>query len=257
MDFHGKDRKAVNKEVMNGKDANTVRLNKYISECGICSRREADHMIEDGRVEVNGRPAEPGMRISDTDQVAVDGISVKRAEKKVVIAYYKPKGLVCSKDGQGAKTVFEDLKYPVPLIYIGRLDKDSEGLLLLTNDGDLANAISKARNEHEKEYEVTVNKPISKGFLRKMAGGVPILDTVTRPCEIYATGERSFTIILTQGLNRQIRRMCEACGYYVRTLKRIRVMNIELGDLKKGEYRELTTEEAERLRSLAAVKDLF
>ena len=242
-------------ESMSDKDKSTLRLNKYISECGVCSRREADRMIEDGRVLVNGRPAEAGMQISDTDQVVIDGKEVKRSGNKVVIAYYKPKGLVCSKDGQGAKTVFEDLKYPVPLTYIGRLDKDSEGLLLLTNDGDLANAISRARNEHEKEYEVTVNKLVSKGFLRKMAGGVPILDTVTRPCEIYATGERSFTIILTQGLNRQIRRMCEACGYYVRKLKRIRVMNIELGDLKKGEYRELTQEEVERLRNLAAVKD--
>lgn len=230
-----------------------LRLNKYLSSCGICSRREADRLIEAGRVLVNGHPAGMGMQISDGDLIEVDGQKASPISQKIVLAYYKPKGLVCSKKGQGARTVFENLDYPALLYYVGRLDKDSEGLLLLTNDGDLANAISKARYEHEKEYEVTVNKPISKGFLRKMAGGVPILDTITRPCEICQTGERTFTIILTQGMNRQIRRMCEACGYYVRKLKRVRVMNIELENLKNGQYRELTPEEITRLYSLSNI----
>ena len=231
-------------------EAEGIRINKYISECGVGSRRQADQWIEQGLVMINGSPAFPGAKVLDGDLVVVQGKRIFPVEQKVVLAFYKPKGIVCSRNGQGAVTVEEYLHDPRKLSYVGRLDKDSEGLLLLTNDGELANAISKARNEHEKEYEVTVNRPVTKGFLKKMGEGVPILDTVTRPCKLRQTGERTFTIILTQGLNRQIRRMCEYCGYHVRKLKRVRVMNIELKELKKGEYRELTKEETRELYAL-------
>lgn len=228
-----------------------IRINKYISECGICSRRKADELIAKGLVRVNDSLAEPGTKVFSDDWVYVNDKKIEPIETKVVLAYYKPKGLVCSVDGQGSKTVFEDINYPMKLCYVGRLDKDSEGLLLLTNDGELDNIISKAKKRHEKEYEVTVNRPVTKKFLRKMAEGVPILDTVTRPCEIHQTGECSFTIILTQGLNRQIRRMCEYCGYQVRKLKRVRILNIQLGNLKKGEYRKLTEQELYELYQLS------
>lgn len=227
-----------------------IRINKYISECGICSRRKADELITGGQVRVNDSLAEPGTKVFPGDQVYVSHKKIELIKERVVLAYYKPKGLVCSADGQGSKTVFEQIDYPIKLFYVGRLDKDSEGLLLLTNDGELDHAISMAKHQHEKEYEVIVNRPITKKFLKQMAEGVPILDTVTRPCEIYQTGECSFTIILTQGLNRQIRRMCEYCGYHVRKLKRVRVLNIELGDLKKGSYRQLTGQELHELYQL-------
>ncbi len=227
-----------------------IRINKYLSEAGVCSRRKADEYIEQGRVTIHGIPVEKGACVPVDASVEVDGVTVCLKRQRVTLAFYKPRGLVCSRNGQGSKTVADYLQYPVPLYYVGRLDKESEGLLLMTNDGDLANAISKARNGHEKEYEVTVNRPVTKTFIRRMAQGVPILDTVTQPCNIWQTGEREFTIVLKQGLNRQIRRMCEACGYHVRRLKRVRVMNITLGELKTGEFRELQPEEEEQLRQL-------
>lgn len=225
-----------------------IRINKYLSEAGICSRRKADEYIALGLVKVNGQPAEKGTRVVSGDQVQVKEQMVEIRNPKVVLAFYKPKGLVCSTRGQGAETVLEYLHYPMPLYYVGRLDKDSEGLLLLTNDGALANSICKAGNGHEKEYEVVVNKPITPEFIRKMGNGVPVLDTITRRCRVEQTGRQSFTIILTQGLNRQIRRMCEYCGYRVRKLKRVRIMNIHLQGLEQGAYRELEGEELQELQ---------
>ncbi len=227
-----------------------VRLNKYLSESGICSRRKADILIDQGRVLINGKIAHMGDRVSDQDIVTVEGQTVQRIQEKRILAFYKPRGLVCSANGQGAQTVEAYMQYPIPLYYVGRLDKDSEGLLLLTNDGELANRISKARYGHEKEYLVRVNRPVTGQFLKRMSEGVRILDTVTRPCKVRQTGEKEFSIILTQGLNRQIRRMCEACGYYVRRLKRVRVVNITLENLEPGQYRELTATEVEHLKRL-------
>lgn len=227
-----------------------IRINKYLSEAGICSRRKADEYIVRGLVKINGKTAEKGTKIMPGDQVYVKNQLVEIRNSKVVLAFYKPRGLVCSTRGQGAETVLEYLHYPVPLYYVGRLDKDSEGLLLLTNDGILANSISKAGDRHEKEYEVVVNKPITPEFIRQMGNGVPILDTVTRECRVEQMGNRSFRIILTQGLNRQIRRMCEYCGYRVRKLKRVRVMNIDLQGLKQGTYREVEEAELQELQRL-------
>lgn len=231
-----------------------IRINKYLSEAGVCSRRKADEYIAQGRVRVNDGPAEKGTRVMPGDRVYVKDELIELRNPKVVLAFYKPKGLVCSTRGQGSETVMEYLHYPIPLYYVGRLDKDSEGLLLLTNDGELANSISKAANGHEKEYEVMVDKPVTPEFIRQMGEGVPILDTVTKRCKVIQTGSRTFTIILTQGLNRQIRRMCEYCGYRVRKLKRVRVMNIDLQGLKKGGYRELEATEVQAIRKLLQEK---
>ncbi len=227
-----------------------IRINKYLAECGICSRREADKLIESGHVTVNGNPAAPGLSVTEEDEVCVDGSPVRKEERKVVIAFYKPVGVTCSEKDRHAESLVTDyVKTDVRVTYAGRLDKDSEGLLLLTNDGDLINRMMRGALRHEKEYEVTVNREISEEFLEKMRAGLYLKDlgVKTRPCKAVATGKRSFTLILTQGLNRQIRRMCEACGYHVRTLKRIRVMNVTLGNLKPGEYRELTPEELREL----------
>ncbi|MCM1496554.1 MAG: pseudouridine synthase [Bacteroides sp.] len=228
-------------------EAQGIRINKYLSEAGVCSRRKADEYIVQGRVKINGQPAEMGTKVMPGDQVYVKNQLVEIRNSRVVLAFHKPKGLVCSTRGQGAETVFEYLQYPVPLYYVGRLDKDSEGLLLLTNDGNLANSISKAGNSHEKEYEVEVNKPVTSEFIRQMGNGVPILNTITRRCQVVQTGERGFRIILTQGLNRQIRRMCEYCGYRVERLTRIRIMNIDLQGLEQGDYRELEEAELQEL----------
>lgn len=227
----------------------TMRINKYLSEAGVCSRREADRLIEEGRVTINGILALLGSIFSEGDEVRVDGSLIKGNTKKVLIAFNKPKGIVCttadprSKD----KNIVEYINYPERIFPVGRLDKDSEGLILLSNDGDLANKIMKARNYHEKEYEVEVDKPFDDEFLKNMSEGVPILDTVTRKCKLRRTGNTSFNIILTQGLNRQIRRMCEYFGYRVMKLKRIRIMNIKLGNLKSGTYRNVTEEEHNEL----------
>lgn len=226
----------------------TIRINKYISDAGICSRREADRMIEEGRITVDGHKALPGERISPNAVVCCDGIPVKQEEKKVLLLFYKPRGIVCStKQQRQETTVTEYLNYPLRVYPVGRLDKESEGLLLLTNQGDLVNRIMRAGNYHEKEYLVTVDKNITQEFITGMSKGVPILDTVTRPCKIEKTGQKSFRIILTQGLNRQIRRMCEYFGYQVTSLKRVRIMNLTLNGLSEGKYREIDPKEWEEM----------
>ncbi|MGP1403951.1 MAG: pseudouridine synthase [Catonella sp.] len=226
-----------------------VRINKYLSEAGVCSRRGADRLIEEGRVSVNGTLAFLGSVVNKEDEVRVDGNLVKAVAKKVLIAFNKPRGIVCTTADPKSKDVniIEYINYPERIFPVGRLDKDSEGLILLGNDGDLSNKIMKARNFHEKEYEVEVDKPFDDEFLKRMSEGVPILDTVTRKCTLKRTGKTSFNIILTQGLNRQIRRMCEYFGYKVVRLKRIRIMNIKLGNLKSGTYRNITDNEYEEL----------
>jgi pseudouridylate synthase len=226
-----------------------VRINKYLSEAGVCSRRGADRLIEEGRVSVNGTLAFLGSVVKNSDEVRVDGNLVKPVIKKVLIAFNKPRGIVCTTADPKSKDVniIEYINYPERIFPVGRLDKDSEGLILLSNDGDLSNKIMKARNFHEKEYEVEVDKPFDDEFLKKMSEGVPILDTITRKCTLKRTGKISFNIILTQGLNRQIRRMCEYFGYKVVSLRRIRIMNIKLGNLKSGTYRNITDKEYEEL----------
>lgn len=226
-----------------------VRINKYLSEAGVCSRRGADRLIEEGRVSVNGTLAFLGSVVNKEDEVRVDGNLVKAVAKKVLIAFNKPRGIVCTTADPKSKdmNIIEYINYPERIFPVGRLDKDSEGLILLSNDGDLSNKIMKARNFHEKEYEVEVDKPFDDEFLKKMSEGVPILDTITRKCTLKRTGKTSFNIILTQGLNRQIRRMCEYFGYKVVSLRRIRIMNIRLGNLKSGTYRNITDKEYEEL----------
>ena len=227
-----------------------VRLNKYLSEAGVCSRREADRLIADGRVTVDGRIAQTGMRVSPSQEVRVGRKVVSKRDEMVVLAVNKPKGIVCTEEKRERNSIVRFLNYPIRVTYIGRLDKDSRGLLLMTNNGDIINRMMRSANCHEKEYKVTVDKEITEEFIEKMSGGVPILDTVTRPCRVTKIGKYTFSIILTQGLNRQIRRMCGALGYEVRDLLRVRVMNIRLGSLKEGEYRKLTDEELEELYSL-------
>lgn len=227
-----------------------MRLNKYLSHCGICSRREADRLIEQGRVLVNGQTASAGQSVDETDKVTVSGKAVHQSKKTVVLAYNKPVGVTCTeKDPHADKKITDMIKYPVRVTYAGRLDKDSEGLMLLTNDGDLIQAMMRGSNHQEKEYVVKVDKEISEESLNKMTCGIYLkeLDTMTKPCKIEQTGKYTFQIILTQGLNRQVRRMCAACGYQVRSLKRIRVMHIVLGNLKPGEYVELSDRDVERL----------
>ncbi|MBT9775780.1 23S rRNA pseudouridine(2604) synthase RluF [Clostridium sp. MCC353] len=236
-----------------------VRLNKYLSEMGVCSRREADRLIESGKVLVDGRAAVTGMKIEDGQTVVCDGKVVggqagKKKDKPVLLAVNKPRGIVCTtSDKDRAENIVEFMNYPVRIYPIGRLDKDSEGLLLLTNQGDLVNRIMRAGNEHEKEYLVKVNKPVTKEFIKAMGEGVPVLGTITRPCFVETVGKDRFRIILTQGLNRQIRRMCEYLGYRVLELKRTRIMNIQLGNLKTGDYRNVTPAEYETL--LEIIKD--
>lgn len=222
-----------------------VRINKYLSEAGVCSRRGADRLIEEGRVSVNGTLAFLGSVVKNSDEVRLDGELVSKKTDKILIAFNKPRGIVCTTADPKSKDVniIEYINYPERIFPVGRLDKDSEGLILLSNDGDLSNKIMKARNFHEKEYEVEVDKPFDDEFLNKMSEGVPILDTVTRKCTLKRAGKTSFNIILTQGLNRQIRRMCEYFGYKVVRLKRIRIMNIKLGNLKSGTYRNITDKE--------------
>ena len=217
-----------------------IRLNKYLSEAGVCSRREADRLIESGVVTVDGKNAVPGMKVEDGQEVCVGKKRIKSKTKKTVLAVYKPAGIVCTEDKREKKNIIRFLNYPLRVTYAGRLDKDSEGLLIMTNDGDLINGMMRARFSHEKEYKVTVNKEITPEFIEN-------LDAVTRPCKVRKNGKYTFSIILTQGLNRQIRRMCEALGYKVTTLKRIRIMNVELGNLKPGEVRGLTEQELKEL----------
>lgn len=227
-----------------------MRLNKYLSDAGVCSRREADRLVQEGKILVDGKCAQLGMQVEDGQEILVNGRPVIREEKKVLLVFHKPRGIECTANTKIKKNVISYIDYPIRIYYIGRLDKDSEGLLLLTNQGELVNKMMRAGNYHEKEYLVTVDKPITQNFIHKMAQGVPILDTVTRKCLVEQTGERTFRIVLTQGLNRQIRRMCQYLGYEVKRLKRIRVMNIELGDLPAGKYREASKEELEGLQKL-------
>lgn len=228
-----------------------TRINKYLSEVGYCSRREADRLLEEGRIKVNGKIPELGTKVSDADEIFVDGISIRKTqEQHVYIALNKPVGIVCTTDTKREKNNIVDfVNHPKRIFPIGRLDKPSEGLILLTSDGDIVNKILRARNNHEKEYIVRVNKPITSKFLEKMRNGVPILDTVTRKCEVEQIDTLSFRIVLTQGLNRQIRRMCEYLGYEVKKLKRIRIMNIQL-DLPVGKWRDLTAAELSELNTL-------
>lgn len=228
-----------------------TRINKYLSEIGYCSRREADKLIKAGRVLVNGKKAEMGVKISPQDKVTVNGEMLNRPKnKKVYLAFNKPKGIVCTTDTQVEKdNIIDFINYPKRIFPIGRLDKPSEGLIFLTNDGDIVNKILRAQNNHEKEYIVTVNKPITQAFLHKMSNGVPILDTVTKKCFVKQTHKNQFRIILTQGLNRQIRRMCEYFDYRVTALKRVRIMNVKL-DTKVGKWRYLKPEEMEKLTQM-------
>ena len=227
-----------------------MRLNKYLAHCGVCSRRDADKLIEKGQVLVNGRTALPGMAVGDGDEVLVSGRRVSPGQETVVLAFYKPLGVTCTEKDRHAERIVSDLvDYPVRVTYAGRLDKDSEGLLLLTNDGDLIQAMMKGANRHEKEYLVRVNKEITAEFLEKLAGGVYLeeLDITTRECRVEQVSRFTFRMVLTQGVNRQIKRLCRAYDYHVRALKRVRVMHVTLGDLKPGEYRELGREDVERL----------
>ena len=230
-----------------------TRINKYLSEVGYCSRRAADKLIDQGRVTINGIIPEMGTKIIPGDEIRVDGELISPpAEKPVYLAFNKPVGIVCTTDTRVEKdNIIDFINYPKRIFPIGRLDKPSEGLILLTNDGDIVNKILRARNHHEKEYLVTVDKPITSEFLNKMRNGVPILDTVTRKCQVEEIGKYQFRIILTQGLNRQIRRMCEYLGYNVKKLKRIRIMNVTL-DMPVGKWRDLTKEELTEINRLVS-----
>lgn len=233
-----------------------TRINKYLSEVGFCSRREADRMLEQGRITVNGQMPEMGTKVSEDDEILVDGVSIRKSEEEqVYIALNKPVGIVCTTDTKRERdNIVEFVNHPKRIFPIGRLDKPSEGLILLTSDGDIVNKILRARNNHEKEYIVRVDKPITPQFLHKMRNGVPILGTVSNKCEVEQIDTLSFRIILTQGLNRQIRRMCEYLGYEVKKLKRIRIMNIKL-DLEVGKWRDLTPTEMQDLELLLSDSD--
>ena len=230
-----------------------IRLNKFLSDAGVCSRRAADKAIEEGRVLVNGEIPLMGQRISSSDEILFDGKSVSNANKKpVLIAYNKPVGIVCTAEKKEKNNIVDHIGYPERIYPIGRLDKDSNGLILLTNQGDLVNKIMRAVNAHEKEYIVSVDKEIDKDFIKKMSDGVYLdeLEVTTRKCKVKKLSKYEFNIILTQGLNRQIRRMCQMLGYKVKTLKRVRIMNIELGDLKVDTYRDVTSSEIATLNKM-------
>jgi len=224
-----------------------VRLNKYLSETGACSRREADAWIAAGRVTVNGAQGVLGTRVAEGDVVRVDGRPVGAPSRHLYIALNKPVGVTCTTERSVPGNIVDFIGIPERIFPVGRLDKDSEGLILLTNNGDIVNEILRAEHEHEKEYEVEVDRPLTPDFLAGMAAGVPILDTVTKPCRVWQTGKNRFHIVLTQGLNRQIRRMCEHFGYRVRRLRRIRIINLVLGGLQPGEWRYLGMQDLRRL----------
>ena len=227
-----------------------IRLNKYLAQCGVCSRREADKLIEQGRVLVNGQVAAVGQQVGPSDEIKVNQKTLQGQEEKKVLAFYKPVGVTCTeKDPHAEKIIADMIHYPVRVTYAGRLDKDSEGLLLLTNDGDLINAMMRGANRHEKEYLVKVDKEITPDFLNKMSGGIYLkeLNLTTRECSVEKIGKFTIRIVLTQGVNRQIRRMCKVCGYQVKSLKRIRVVNVLLDNLKPGQYREIVGEELKEL----------
>lgn len=227
-----------------------IRINKYLSEAGVCSRREADRALEAGQIRIGDRVAALGDRVTSGDVVYYRGKPVKKETERILIAFHKPRGVVCTTSKKEGVNIVDYIGYPKRIYPVGRLDKDSTGLILLTNDGDIVNKMMRAGNRHEKEYVVTLDREITNDFIIQMSNGVPILDTVTRPCKVRQSGAREFHIILTQGLNRQIRRMCEALGYHVQTLKRLRIMNIRLGDLKEGTYRDVTQTEWRELQRL-------
>lgn len=227
-----------------------IRINKYLSEAGVCSRREADRALEAGQIRIGDRVAALGDWVTSGDVVYYRGKPVKKETERILIAFHKPRGVVCTTSKKEGVNIVDYIGYPKRIYPVGRLDKDSTGLILLTNDGDIVNKMMRAGNRHEKEYVVTLDREITNDFIMQMSNGVPILDTVTRPCKVRQSGAREFHIILTQGLNRQIRRMCEALGYHVQTLKRLRIMNIRLGDLKEGTYRDVTQTEWRELQRL-------
>ena len=230
----------------------TTRINKYLSESGYCSRRAADRLIEEGKVTINGEIPEMGTKVKEDDQVEVEGQIIEKLtnQKKIYLAFHKPVGIVCTTDRRvEPDNIIDFIKYPKRIFPIGRLDKSSEGLIFLTNDGDIVNKILRARNNHEKEYIVIVNRQINKDFIQRMSNGVEILETITKNCIVKQLGAKKFKIILTQGLNRQIRRMCEALGYRVQSLQRVRIMNIKL-NIPKGKYREFTKGELIELNRL-------
>lgn len=227
-----------------------IRINKYLASAGVCSRREADRLVSEGKVRINGNLAEPGSKVFEEDDVTVDGKRLKGPDRKVYLAFYKPAGIVCTADKDEAANLMSYIDYPVRVTYCGRLDKDSEGLLLLSNDGDFMQKLMRGANGHEREYLVRVNKPVTDEFLASMEKGVflPELNTTTKKCRIRKISDVTFTITLTQGLNRQIRRMCRAFDYHVRFLKRVRIENIQLGDMDPGAYRELEKDELSELK---------
>ena len=231
-------------------EENTTRINKYLSETGFCSRREADRLIEQGRVTINGKIPEMGTKVAPGDEVRVNGELVQQKnEKPIYLAFYKPVGIECTTNLSVRDNIVDYINYPERIFPIGRLDKASEGLIFMTNDGDIVNKILRARNNHEKEYIVTVNKPITDRFIDRMANGIPILETITKKCKVEQISKYVFRIILTQGLNRQIRRMCEYLDYEVTALKRTRIINISL-DVQEGKYRNLTDAEVAELNKL-------
>lgn len=236
------------------KQEEEIRINKFLSEAGVCSRREGDRMLAEGRILIDGVVAEPGDKVKKGQSVLVDGKEVKKVEEEIFLAFYKPRGLVCTtakkENGEKIKNVIDYIGYPKRIYPVGRLDQASEGLLLLTNQGEEMDQILRSRNEHEKEYFVQVDHRLTEEFLEGMRKGVPILDTVTKPCKVWKESEKSFHIIITQGLNRQIRRMCEYFGYRVTFLRRDRVMNITLKGLEKGKYRHLTEDEVAELKEI-------
>ena len=229
-----------------------IRINKYLSEVGYCSRRVADRLIEEGKVTINGKVPGMGAKVEEGDQIEVEGQRIGKSTKpkNIYLAFNKPVGVVCTTDRRvEPNNIVDFIKYPKRIFPIGRLDKPSEGLIFLTNDGDIVNKILRARNNHEKEYIVSVNRPINREFIKSMSNGVKILDTITKNCFVKQLGPKKFKIILTQGLNRQIRRMCESLGYRVKSLKRVRIMNIKL-DVPTGKYRKFTKEEILELNGL-------
>ncbi len=233
-----------------------VRLNSYIASCGLCSRRDADKLIQDGLVTVNGTPATPGMRVTGKEEITVRGKRLGGKDKKVVVAWYKPVGVTCTeRDPHAERTIKEAFSYPVRLTYAGRLDRDSEGLMLMTNDGKLIESMMRGSNGHEKEYIVRVRGRISDASLQRLRKGIYLreLETTTRPCEVTRLGDHTFRIVLTQGLNQQIRRMCKAVGNEVKTLKRIRVLTVRLNDLQPGQSREIKGEERNALYHAAGL----
>ena len=246
-----KQKSVKNKNVIVHNDrGDSVRLNKYISESGFCSRREADKLIQSGLVTIDGVKAEMGTKVTKGQKVRVNGILISKEEELVYIALNKPVGITCTTEHKVKGNIVDFVNHKKRIFPIGRLDKDSQGLILMTNDGDIVNKILRAGNNHEKEYIVTVNKPIDDKFIESMSSGVRILGTITKKCVVNKINEKTFRIILTQGMNRQIRRMCEALGYKVTKLNRIRIMNINLGNLKIGSWRNLSSEELRKLNSL-------